>query len=155
MGNHMNSRDLGPQYRNDDPFTARMRRHQSWHRATVLQVPCGPGPHASSTNTYGNMLREQDGERGLNFLTPELAAFALHRQGEFPKGIKRHRLLCNLMSSQPMCFNLFGPLALGVARAEDLLAALLGVADVRRVVRVVIEHAPSPASDYLDDLTSF
>jgi hypothetical protein len=98
--------DIGPQVSKDDAFTARMRLHQSWYRAAVLQVPCGPGPNMLSTSLYGSMLRREDGERGLTFLTPEIAALALLRQREFPRGIKRHRLLCNLLSSQPMCFNL-------------------------------------------------
>lgn len=147
--------DLGPQYDGDDAFTARMRRHQSWYRAAVLGVPSGVGPHANSLACYGNMLRAEDGERGLAFLSPEIAEMAIARQLELPSGIKRHRLLCNLMSSQPMCFNLFGPIVLGVPGSEALVAALVGCDDVRRVIRVFIEYAPAPASEYLHDLTSF
>jgi hypothetical protein len=147
--------DLGPQYPKDDAFTARMRLHQSWYRSAVLKVPCGVGPQAKSTARYGNMLRDEDGERGLTFLTPEISAYAMRRQRELPGGIKRHRLLCNLMSSQPMCFNLMGPIALGMQGAEKLVGALVGIDDVRRVVRVIVEHAPSPAAEYLGDLTSF
>jgi len=65
--------DLGPQPASDNRFTARMRLHQSWYRAEVRGVPCGTGPKAGHTSHYGNMLRKEDGERGLNFLTPEIA----------------------------------------------------------------------------------
>lgn len=146
--------DLGPQYARDDEFTARMRLHQSWYRAERLRVACGTGPLAQDTERYGNMLQREDGERGLNFLTPEIAALAVRRQQELPAFLERHRLLCNMLSSQPMCFNLFGPVALDAALAPRLMSALLDE-KVSRVLRVVIEHAPEPPSRYLDDRTSF
>lgn len=145
---------LGPQYAGDDAFTARMRLHQSWYRAEVLRVAHGVGPHARSPSRYGNMLTADDGERGLNFLTPQIASYACVRQAEFPSGIKKHRLLCNMLSSQPMCFNLFAPIALDRELAPALLAGILGT-EVAHVDSVIIEHAPKPKSDYLDDNTSF
>ena len=36
--------ELGPQSSGDRPFTAKMRRHQSWYRSQILKVPCGTGP---------------------------------------------------------------------------------------------------------------
>ncbi len=36
--------DLGPQYPGDNRLAARMRFHQSWYRAQILQVPWGTGP---------------------------------------------------------------------------------------------------------------
>ena len=145
---------LGPQYKDDDAFTARMRLHQSWYRANVLAVDCGVGPHPHSQSRYGSMLRAEDGQRGLNFLTPEIAAYARARQKEYPAGIKAHRLFCNMLSSQPMCFNLFAPLALDAELAAPLVGALLGT-EVARVEKVIIEHAPEPKADYLADSTSF
>jgi hypothetical protein len=47
---------LGPQYSRDAPFTARMRRHQSWYRSSVLKAPFGVGPQSTSDTFYGNML---------------------------------------------------------------------------------------------------
>ncbi len=147
--------DLGPQYAQDDPFTRRMRLHQSWWRASQLDVACGVGPHATSPKRYGNMLTDEDGARGKNFLTPEIAEYAIQRQREFARGIKRHRLLCNLLSSQPMCFNLFAPLAIDAAMARPLAAAMFEGLDLGRVVRVVVEHEPEPRAEHLDDATSF
>lgn len=148
------TQELGPQCSSDDAFTARMRLHQSWYRAHVLDVPCGVGPGRGSKTSYGNMLRHEDGERGLNFLTPDIAQLARMRQAELPAGIERHRLLCNMLSSPPMCFNLFAPIALDAALAPSLLAALIDE-PVERVARVMFEHAPSPLAEYLDDGTSF
>lgn len=62
---------LGPQYRKDSPFAARMRLHQSWYRAKVLCLPCGTGPTPKATSHYGNMLTSGDAKAGRNFLTPK------------------------------------------------------------------------------------
>lgn len=35
---------IGPQYSGDNPFTARMRFHQSWYRAERRRLACGTGP---------------------------------------------------------------------------------------------------------------
>jgi len=59
-----------------------------------------------------------------------------------------------MLSSQPMCFNLFGPLVRNRERATRMIRALLGD-QVEQVTRVVIEYAPMPASEYLDDRTAF
>ncbi len=147
------SSELGPQYAGDAPFTARHRFHQSWWRAKVLAVPCGVGPTASSPNRYGNMLDAASGAAGMNFLTPEIFAVVRARLAE-GGGVERYRLLHNMLSSQPMCFNLFGPLVGNTERATRLLRSLFGE-EVARVRRVAIEWAPSPAESYLADRTSF
>ena len=144
---------LGPQCRSDNGFTARMRWHQSWYRAQVLGVECGVGPRRGSPGRYGNMLRAEDGARGLNFLTP-----AIHRLAEarlaLGKGlVEPFRLRCNLLSSQPMCFNLFGHLALNLDLATRTLAAL--EPEVARVEGIWLEWAPQDALNHLGDRTAF
>ena len=149
------SPDLGPQYPKDPPFTARMRLHQSWYRARVLNVPCGVGPRPTNKTFYGNMLTQADGEeRGLNFLTPHIFTIARRRLAEKRGTIDRYRLLCNLLSSQPMCFNLFGPLVDDRELATALLQTLLP-GEVQAVTRVLIEYAPEPPGEYLNDRTAF
>lgn len=145
---------LGPQYAKDPPFTARMRLHQSWYRAEVLKSPCGTGPGPQHQNRYGNMLTSKDGRRGLNFLTPEIFRVAKERLAQRGGVIEEFRLLHNMLSSQPMCFNLFGPLVADRALATALLRQLLP-GEVDRVTQVVIEFAPKPKSEYLDDNTAF
>ena len=146
--------DLGPQSPSDNPFTARMRLHQSWYRASVLGVPCGTGPRPASTKHYGNMLRREDGARGLNFLTPVIFEVARARLAKARGVVEPFRLLHNMLSSQPMCFNLFGPLVMDLDLATLLMRQLLP-GEVQRVTAVKIEHAPAPASEYLDDSTAF
>src|SRR5687767_2286077 len=116
---------LGPQSPSDDPFTARMRHHQSWYRAHILHVPCGIGPKPTSTTQYGNMLTLADGKAGRNFLTPEIADVARARVAEGAGAVEPFRLFHNMLSSQPMCFNLFGPLVRDTALAARLLPTLV------------------------------
>lgn len=145
---------LGPQCPSDDPFTARMRRHQSWYRAHILHVPFGVGPKPTSTTQYGNMLTLADGKAGRNFLTPEIAEVARARVAEGAGAVEPFRLFHNMLSSQPMCFNLFGPLVRDTALAARLLPTLVPERDAE-VTRVLLECAPEPAADYLGDRTAF
>lgn len=145
---------LGPQCASDPAFTARMRLHQSWYRAHVLGLPCGTGPSQSDTAQYGNYLTRADGARGANFLTPAIFSVAQARLAEQRGVIEPYRLLHNLLSSQPMCFNLFGPLVRDLDLATRLMSALLP-GEVERVEQVAIEYGPEPAQDYLGDRTAF
>ncbi len=146
--------DVGPQYGGDTPFGARMRLLQSRYRANVLGVPCGTGPNPNSTSRYGNMLRHEDAMQGRNFLTPGVFRVVQERLAEGKGAVEPFRLLHNMLSSQPMCFNLFGPLVLDLGLATRLIRALLP-GEVERVRDVRIEWAPEPAAEYLNDRTAF
>lgn len=138
----------GPQFPGDNAFTARMRFHQSWWRQERLGVSVGTDRMG---HPYGNYLEEDAAAAGKNFLTPEIAAYA---RGRIAKGggVEEFRCTRNLLSSQPMAFNLFGPLHLDRDLARALLDPLLpyGVADAS----VDIEWRPDP-STHLRDATSF
>lgn len=145
--------ELGPQVSGDNPFLTRLRLHQSWWRAERLCVPWGTGPRSKSDREIGNMLRTDDAEPGLNFLTPDIHAAALSRIEQGP-GVDPFRCTHNLLSSQPMCFNLFGPLVADLDLALELLNPLLPV-KAKEITDVRVEYAPEPASEYLDDRTAF
>lgn len=145
---------FGPQYSRDTPFAARMRFHQSWYRATVLHVPWGVGPKASSEREIGNMLCREAGASGRNFLTESICDTALSRIREQHGAVDEYRLLHNMLSSQPMCFNLFGPLIGDLDLATRVLQHVLPGA-VRQVLEVQIEYAPAPAREFLNDRTAF
>ena len=153
MGDGDIALDLAPQYDRDDAFARQMRAHQSWYRAAVLNVAPGVGPQAGSSTTYGNCLPADAAERGDNFLTEHIGEVV---QARIPRGggVERYRCLHNLLSSQPMCFNLFGQLAGRPDVATRLLSALLPDI-VGEVEEVYIEWAPEPKERYLDDATSF
>jgi hypothetical protein len=146
-------RSVGPQHAGDTPFQARMRRHQSWYRSEVLGVPWGTGPTAGSTRPLGNMLTAHDAQQGRNFLTPEIHAHYRRRVAGGDPNISGFRCERNMLSSQPMCFNLFAPLADDLDLATRCLQALLPGA-VRRVTGVEVEHTPRPKQGYLGDGTS-
>jgi hypothetical protein len=146
--------DYGPQYRRDSPFTARMRFHQSWYRAEVLKLPYGTGPKINSKTSYGNMLTLEDGEKGRNFLRPHIFEVAKRRVAESKGMVDRFRLFCNMLSSQPMCFNLFGPLVDDAEYATRLFKLLLP-GEIERVDKVRLEYSPEPVKEYLNDQTAF
>src|SRR5205807_398203 len=81
-------------------------------------------------------------------------AVAKRRLAEGRGTIEPFRLLHNMLSSQPMCFNLFGPLVGQPERATRLLRGLVGD-ELARVRTVALEWAPDPAHEYLSDRTAF
>ncbi|MEO8183597.1 MAG: hypothetical protein ABI895_32600 [Deltaproteobacteria bacterium] len=144
----------GTQRASKKSFTARMRLHQSWYREVVLQLPPGKGPHAGSTEVRGSMLRPEDAQRGSNFLTPEIYRVVRERLQEGGRNVEPFRLLHNMLSSQPMCFNLFGPLVRDLALATQVFQTVPEL-EVDRVLAVKLEFAPVPVEEYLADGTSF
>ncbi len=52
------------------------------------------------------MLTGESANAGLNFLTPGIFALAKRRIEEGRGVVEPFRLLRNMLSSQPMCFNL-------------------------------------------------
>ena len=144
---------LGPQYQGDDPFAARMRAHQSWWRAARLRAPFGTGPALTSTSRYGSYLTAEDAEQGLNFLDSRIFDVVRDRMAAGP-GVERFRCLRNLLSSQPLCFNLFGLLVDDPETATRFLTALFPD-EIAQVRSVWIEYSPSPKVEYLGDNTAF
>ena len=125
-----------------------MRFHQSWWRAEHLGAIAGKDAHG---NTYGSYLTEPDADAGRNFLTPEIQLYAVRRIAA-GGGVEEFRCTRNLLSSQPMAFNLFGPLHDDPDLASLLLDPVLpgGVL----TAGVDVEWAP-PRELHLRDATSF
>ena len=129
-------------------------RAQSWYRSEILNVPYGKGPKANSPNYYGNMLAPEAAEAGANFLTPEIFRVVLARLKMDTGLVERYRLLHNMLSSQPMCFNLFGPMVMDTNLATKLLRTIMPD-EVKKVRGVTIEFAPEPRDEMLNDRTAF
>jgi hypothetical protein len=145
-------RHLAPSEKGLGSFIGRMRFHQSWFRHTILGLQPGPNPHAHQT-LYGNMLRPEDGAAGKNFLTPYIFQVA---QGRFPhrqKSSDVRRLYNNLLGSQPMAFNLFGPLKQQPI-ATTLFRMLPGFPEDGDVDDIIFEY-PLPSDSPLGDHTAF
>ena len=146
--------DIGPQYKGEPSFRARMRFHQSWYRAHILKLPYGVGPNENSRKKYGNMLTREDGDQGRNFFTPEIFISAQKRAAENVGTLDKFRLFCNMLSSMPMCFNLFVPLQGDLVLATRLLGSLFPD-QVAEVLEIRFEFSPTPKNEYLNDRTAF
>ena len=141
--------------KSDTRWRASYRRLQSWYRETVLRVPPGKDSRAI---VRGNMLpAEAVAKRPeLNFLTDAIAVYARTRAKEVKAEggtLDPDRLCRNMLSSMPLCFNLFGALRDYPDAAAKALSATLDL-DIRRVFDIVVEWAPDPEL-HLHDRTAF
>lgn len=114
---------LGPLPEGDSEFRHRQRVHQAWWRLAVLAEEAGPRP-GDPSQKVANTLPDAN-MASKNFisaaaqkaydLTKEF--HKLHESGIIIEG----RLLTNLLSSQPLCFNFFGELKLDLDFAGQVL----------------------------------
>lgn len=127
----------GPQYSLDDSFKAAARLHQSRYRAQVLGVDC---------SEYGNRLCDEAARARLNYY---------HGLGvrEAVKTYSKKRD-ADMLRSEHIPFNMLAPLASRHALLQLVLQQGLGI-KLEPPFQLRIEWAPSPARDYLGDLTSF
>lgn len=129
----------------DSPFRSRMRAHQAWWRHKQ-----GFGHGHDRSGELGSLLSDVDAQAGHNFLTKGIAELA-------GRSVSRHieprRLRSNLLSSQPMAFNLLGPLSLDPDLARRLLEPMLG--EKLFVANVELEVTPEDKARHLNDETSF
>jgi hypothetical protein len=138
----------------DGARVARYRAHQSRYREAVLQV--GPGPRPGSPDRrVGSMLRADDVEvrPALNFVDAAAYRHAVDRADavQIEGGtLESDRLFHNLMSSMPMCFNIFGTLG-GQPAFLDVVRELFDP-EATRIVDAVGEVRPTVA---LGDRTAF
>lgn len=94
----------------DNEWQAQLRRQQAWWRQERLGLPAGP--RVGHARLVSSML-PGDVDLSTNLMWPEAvdaaehALQALRTEGR-PGLIQEERLRRNLLSSQPLCFNLFG-----------------------------------------------
>ena len=113
MGEHLEFPDVAsdrvPGDKETTAWKRAARRHQSaWRKHNGWAQGDSP-----------TELTKADGKAGRNFLSPKIHDVVLRR---FEKGGGR-RLSRNLLSSMPMCFNLFGTLAADQTLAQQVVAA--------------------------------
>ncbi len=127
---------------------------QSWYREHVLDV--APGVDGSG-RPIGSLLAAEAvrGNTDLNFIDPAVGTYAADRIPEVVRAagaLDEHRLRHNMLSSQPLCFNIFGVLRPQPA-LRDVLAELFRL-DIDTVESVECEWAPDK-KDHLGDRTAF
>ncbi len=133
--------EIGPQYKFDDPFKAAARLHQSNFRARVLHVACCD---------YGNRLTEIDGQALLNYYHDLGVREAVTQR--YPDYSQKRD--SDLLRSEHIPFNLLAPLSGRPVLMQRVLKEAFGI-ELSGPTRMGIEWAPSPAAQYLGDLTSF
>jgi hypothetical protein len=140
----------------DSKRTAMYRRLQSWYREVQLGV-LEPGMGANARRV-GSMVPSAvvDRQPDLNLLAPAAYEHAECRIREVrAEGgtLEEDRLRRNLLSSMPLCFNIFG--ALGTHPAFiDLIRRLVDY-DADRIDQVVCEWTPKPVDEFLGDRSAF
>lgn len=127
----------------DTRFRASARLLQSLWRAD-RKLPIGP--HVAEDGTVrdlGSRLTRQDAKKGANFLSSELARLARYESVYCEPGalIEQERLWANMLSSQALCFNLFGDLKHDREKASRVFRALWPDF-IDSVDDVLFEHSP-------------
>lgn len=140
-------------------FTEICRQKQSKFREE-LNLPMGVGPWRTSTKRQINMI--EDGEHnGKNFVDEFTFQYAKHRVATKQKNetIDEYRLFNNLLSSQPMAFNLFCPLVHMLEQGKEkevtaIAKAIFPQIDITEVTEVGLEFLHTDIENYLGDKTA-
>lgn len=105
-------------------------------------------PDGKRNTHLGSYLSPDAADAGLNFLTPDIHLLALREMllRERDAAYDFDRAIANSLSSQPLVFNAFGPLALNVTLATNVFRQLLP-SFVQSVEKVLFEHSPGRRVD--------
>lgn len=133
-------------------FRHRMRVHQGWWRMAVLGEEQGENPSGRKGSVCNTIY---DGDPKRNFISDgsyEAFVQTKEERKEIATGMFiEKRLLTNLLSSQPLCFNFFGELKINTTLAVKVLHCWLPDADT--VEWVKFEFAPD--ANYTGDNSAF
>lgn len=141
----------GEKYSGDTKYVELCRRLQSIYRHEIGQSIAPYKGHM-----YGNYISNGK-ETGANFLADYIHAHALDRVRDRKpyEMIQEDRLFNNLLSSQPMAFNLFCPLRELLAEdpqvATRAIHAALPYYDICRVKEVALEFIPEKYKEITGD----
>ncbi len=141
----------------DTRFASCARLRQSLWRQE-RQFPVGEFiDDAGVVRQLGNLLSVPVALKGANFLSPEIARLVRRDVAYREVGalIDEKRLWCNLLSSQPLTYNLFGPLKLDLKLATEFFRAIFPDF-VSSVADIAFEHAPGRGkAAFTADYTAF
>lgn len=128
----------------DTRFRACARLLQSVWR-TNQSLPMGSYTSRSGVKRrLGSRISARAGDMGANFLTPSIACLARKELAYREPGalIEEQRLWTNLLSSQPLTFNLLGPLRLDLSLGSKVLRGLLPDFGPITLRALLFEHSP-------------
>ena len=135
----------------DNRFRACARLLQSlWRESQELPIGTFTAPNGSQRR-IGSLIGGTAADAGRNFLSPEVAHLVRREVAYQETGalIDQRRLYGNLLSSQPLCFNVFAPLHLNPGLAAKVIRSLIPGIDLARVLHVWFEHSPGRGRDDL------
>ena len=144
-------------------FIRKARMLQGWYRAFVLGLVqgIGPGEKENSRNKHRPNMIPKDTDENVpnhNFLNEEIRLYVKKRMDNkrIDETLEPYRLCYNMLSSQPLAFNLFVPLAIdkNLALATKVFRKIFPD-KIKKVTKITFEFAPEPKEDYLDDRTAF
>ncbi len=137
----------GEKYSEDSKFVADCRQLQSMYRVEVNEAIRPYKGRDGKTHYYGNYI--SDGKKsGKNFLTGYAFIYAKERVANRKEyeTIEEDRLFNNLLSSQPMAFNLFCPLREMLDKSPEAATAAIKAAlpmyPIHSVTDVDLEFIP-------------
>jgi hypothetical protein len=141
----------------DIRFKAAARLLQTlWREHRGLPI----GTHRTSAGKrrkMGSRLDVEQAKQGGNFLSPAIAKLAFRESvyREVGAVIEQERLWTNMLSSQPLCFNLFGGLKLDPGKAIRFFQHLFPDY-VASIEGIYFEHSPGRGdSAFTEDNTAF
>ena len=153
-----NNQNIGRQHKGDSEFVAKCRLLQSIYRVEIGEDE-GYIQRGSKRYFYGNYIMNGD-KTGKNFLEDYIFDYAKERVNnrKHYETIKEERLFNNLLSSQPMAFNLFCPLIKMLEKDEstatDILRAALPDYNINKVTKIDLEFIPDNFKELTNDLTA-
>lgn len=144
----------------DSSRRARYRLLQSWYREVVLGARPGTyTPRGRAERPCGSLLHPDDvaANPGLNFLDGRIESYvALRAQEVQDEGgtLEEHRLRHNMLSSMPLCFNLFGMLRAEPNSQLEVVRELFDP-DASAVDEIECEWTPRHSDSTIHDRTAF
>ena len=143
---------LGEEYKGDSRFVAECRRLQSIYRYEIGEEIHPYTDRYGNVHYYGNYISNGENPKEgcwKNFLTEDAFNHAKDRveHKENYETIESDRLFNNLLSSQPMAFNLFCPLRQmrekSPETATKVIKAALPNYPIHKVTEVALEFIPA------------
>lgn len=153
-----NNQNIGKQHKGDSEFVAKCRLLQSIYRVEIGEDE-GYIQRGSKRYFYGNYIMNGD-KTGKNFLEDYIFDYAKKRVNnrKHYETINEERLFNNLLSSQPMAFNLFCPLIKMLKEDEssttDILRAALPDYNINKVTKIDLEFIPKNHEELTNDRTA-
>ncbi|MBE6276671.1 MAG: hypothetical protein E7096_10105 [Bacteroides sp.] len=153
-----NNQNIGRKHKGDSKFVAKCRLLQSIYRVEIGEDE-GYIQRGSKRYFYGNYIMNGD-KTGKNFLEDYIFDYAKKRVNnrKHYETINEERLFNNLLSSQPMAFNLFCPLIKMLEEDEssttDILRAALPDYNIKKVMKIDLEFIPDNFKELTNDLTA-